>query len=178
MRLNYLLVIGLLFAACQTNTKEAQQLFDSKLFFTQQIAKLSKQNLTLHKHVAYNNLSDSLVVNKEINWEKELRLFSEFDLAKPTNSNQFTIDTTFADNEIVITYKALDSTQRIKHVLIQLDMQHHVKAVTFSTAQQTNLFGSAQQLRYVVDSGFSIYNQQQTQLADEAVYKIEGKFIP
>jgi hypothetical protein len=178
MRLNNLLVIGLLFIACQPNKKEVQHLFDTKQFFTQQIAKLSKQNLTLRKHVAYNNLNDSLIINTEINWEKELRLFSEFDLAKPTNGKLFTVDTAYAENEIIITYKAIDSTQRIKHVLIELDKQYQVRAVNFSTAQQTNLFSSAQQLRYVVDSGFSIHNQQQTQLADEAVYNIEGVFIP
>jgi hypothetical protein len=153
-------------------------LFDSKPFFAEQIALLNKQKTTLQKHVWYNNLSDSLVINKEINWEKELRLFNEFDLAKPTNSKLFKVDTTYTENKITVTYSAIDSAQRIKHVLIELNNQYLIKAVEFSTLQKTNLFGSAQQLRYVVDSGFSIHTQQQTQLAEDALYKIEGKFIP
>ena len=177
MRLIKLCAWTLLLAACEPSKQQTQQLFDSKQFFAQQIWLLNNQKTALQKHVWYNNLCDSLVISKGINWEKELRLFSEFDFAKPTNSKLFKVDTTYTENEINVTYRAIDNAQRIKHALIQLNKNYQIKAVAFSTSQKTNLFGSAQQLRYVVDSGFSINTEQQTQLAEDALYKIEGKFI-
>jgi hypothetical protein len=66
MRLSNLLVIELLLAACEPSKQEAQQLFDSKPFFAEQIALLNKQKTTLQKHVWYNNLSDSLVIRMRL----------------------------------------------------------------------------------------------------------------
>ncbi len=177
MRLSYLIVAGLLLTACQPSTTEVQGLFDTKQFFTQEIAKLKNKRATLQKQVGFNTLSDSLTLTNEINWENELQLFSELDLAKPTNAKQFTIDTAWNNDESIINYTAIDQAQRIRQIWITLDNNKQVKAIACRTAQKTNLFGSSQYLRYVTDSGFSIYTRQQTQLADDAVYTIAGRII-
>lgn len=175
---NLTFVVLLFLVACSSSTKKAQQhLFDTKLFFTQQVQRLEKLHIGLKKKVTLNSTIDELTENSTINWSSELQPFIQLDLAKPANLGSFTIDTVAQTDGYLINYLAKDSSQKIDEVSIWYDTQNQTQKLRASFHQQNQFYTQQKQLTYIVDSGFVIETKQSTSLAENAYFKIEGAFI-
>ncbi len=166
------IIIGLLFTNCNSPKTTQQELFNTIDFFNNQVKILTQQELMLHKVLAFNNQTDT-VVNTKPNWKEELAPFFELDLNKPAYAGRFTIKNMANQT----TYNALDSATNIKQVVITFNANQQVESIAFALSEKNNLYQSTKQLVYHTKKGYEITGMQQAKLQQAHVYTVNANFI-
>lgn len=154
-----LLISGLLFAfSCSTEKKDGvSKNTNFKLgdFFSQQIDSLQKNSLHLHLKTTLNkDVSDTIL--QEVNWQKQLQLFSDLAIENPKYKDSFVCDTILAENgAVLLKYKAIEDNSKIKLVEIFI-VNQHVKTVFAKLNSSNYLYDASTVLYYETDNYFTI----------------------
>jgi hypothetical protein len=163
--------------SCQNVSENKPTFVNTKHFFEHEITILSEQKTGIEKQVKYVAKTDSLTMYDKVNWEKELQAFTLIDLAKPSNRNTYIVDSSNYPNQIQIKYTSTENKQSLKTVKITKDLKYNIKVIEAVMIKTNSLYQSFNKLRYVTDSGFSIYGKQAVKLGDDSEYLINAKFI-
>ena len=164
-------------ASCQNVSDNKPTFVDTKHFFEHEITILTEQKTGIEKYLNYGKKTDSLMMYDKVNWEKELQAFTLIDLAKPSNRNTYIVDSNNYPNQTQTNYTSTENKQTLKKVKITKDIKSNIKVIEAILTKTNSLYQSYTNLRYVTDSGFSIYGKQSVKLGDESEYFINAKFI-
>jgi hypothetical protein len=163
--------------SCNNVRENKPKFIDTKHFFEQEITILTEQKTGIEKHLNYGKKTDSLMMYDKVNWEKELQAFTLIDLAKPSNRNAYIVDSINYPNQLQIDYTSTENKQTLKTVKITTDLNYNIKVIEAVLIKTNSLYQSFTNLRYVTDSGFSIYGKQSVKLGDDSKYLINVKLI-
>jgi hypothetical protein len=174
------LIITICFAtllSCQNKPDNNIKLFDSKQFFEHEITLLTEQKKGVKQLLTYQNKKDSFVIHDTVNWKKELQIFADIDLAKPSNKSTFKIDTIITNKMFITSYTSRDVKQQLKQMVVTTDQKQNVKAIDVLMKKSNSLYQSKSILRYAPDSGFSIKGIQDVEIGNDTEYTIQALFI-
>jgi hypothetical protein len=163
--------------SCQNVSENKPTFVNTKHFFEHEITILTEQKTGIEKQVNYGKKMDSLMIYDKVKWEKELQAFTLVDLAKPSNRNSYVVDSSIYNNQIQINYTTTENKQTLKIVKISKDLKYNIKVIEAVLIKTNSLYQSFTNLRYVTDSGFSIYGKQSVKLGDDSKYLINVKLI-
>jgi hypothetical protein len=176
MRLNTAIIFTTLLS-CQNAPDNNLKLFDSKQFFEHEITLLTEQKTGIKQILMYQNKLDSIIIHDTVNWKKELQLFADIDLAKPSNKSVFKIDTLVVNNLYVTSYTSTDVKQQLKQMVVTTDEKQNVKSIDVLMEKSNSLYQSQSIFRYVPDSGFSIKGKQNVEIGNDTDYNIQTVFV-
>ena len=163
--------------SCQNVSINKPTFVDTKHFFEHEITILTEQKTGIEKYLNYGKKRDSLIIHDNVNWEKEIQVFTLIDLAKPSNSSTFIVDSSICNNQTQINYTSREKKQTLKTVKITKDIKDNIMVIEAVMTKTNSLYQSYTNLRYVTDSGFSIYGKQSVKLGDDSEYHINAIFI-
>lgn len=177
----FLFGLTLYLLACDVPTlKESNRLqttfFDLKGFFVEEAKYLEAQGVTIQKTIQHNQSKETQTVQPK-DWNKELLLFSESDINKPSWKDKYILDSTDRGNGLTLLhYKATDDKLDIQVLDVELkgDAVHSVLIVKKISNQ---VYESQQHLTYIPRKSYSIKKSQDVALFDEDDYNIEAKYI-
>jgi len=170
-----LLCIFYLFSitSCADTSKEAEvqefSYFDIKGYFEKEVAKLSVENPLVYKEVYKNRQKEA----KEVainDWQKELSLFIESDINKPSWKNSYS----FERSDDTVIYRALEDELRTRKIEI-IKIGEKVLSIYIENSASNELYKSNEQLFYFPDSLYRIIKKQQVRILGENQYEIVGK---
>jgi hypothetical protein len=166
--------LALSLAACQQKEISNKQLkyVDLQGFFSAEASRLNAKKSTFTKTVCINGKTESKVVNKSIDWEKELSVFKEADINKPAFKGMYQI-TKLANKTI---YTSNSKNAPVKR--IEVDFGNTKKPIGIRIFQLTKnmIYQSTDTLSYYPDSVYSIHKRQVVRILGTTDYAIDGKF--
>ncbi|BDS11368.1 hypothetical protein [Aureispira anguillae] len=150
--------------------------FDLKNFLDQEVKHLNSSNIKVQKNIRYNKKTEEKVVQID-DWKKELKVFYESDINKPSWSDKYTLDSSsIGDGLSLLHYKAIDQNLSTQVLDIKLIGQKvHSILVVKKTSNQ--VYESQQYLTYIPGKSYTIKNTQDVILFDKNDYLIEAKYI-
>lgn len=161
-------------ASCQQKEISNKQLeyIDLQRFFSAEVRRLNARKPTFIKTVSLNGKKESKLLNKSIDWEKELSVFKEADINKPAFKGMYQIRT--LPNKTI--YTTLSKNASVK--LIEIDFGNTKKPIGIRIFQLTKnmIYQSTDTLSYYPDSVYSIHKRQVVRVLGTTVYTIDGKF--
>lgn len=172
MKISHLICLGSLWlVGCQLPTPSARvatelHFFDVSNFFHQQIQLLTtrhneNKDWLIHKTIQHNNKSESHEIRIN-NWYKELALFQQTNINKPTLIDAYRIDT-LRDNAthaiLRISYIALKNDITTQAIDIQYKNQQPYSISIINKSQNT-VYTSEQYLEYIADKGYKVVQKQ------------------
>ncbi len=176
MRIALFLLLLVLFS-CNTKIKTSSDFFDTTAFFNKEIKLLNKQKTGVIKRFTFINKNDSILVLDTVNWQRELQVFNDLDLAKPSNQNAFNVSKVEIDNYTETSYTAIDKSQELQSVIITTDAKQNVKIIEALLTKNNTLYNATKHLRFVTDSGYSVIGNQQLKLGNNNTYQVDATFI-
>lgn len=163
--------------SCQSIPENNVTLFDNKQFFEHEITLLTEQKTGVKQELNYQHKKDSFIIHDTVDWKKELQIFADIDLAKPSNKSSFKIDTVITNNMYFTSYTSVDVKQHLKQVVVATDQKQNVKSIDILIKKTNSLYQSQTILRYVPDSGFSVKGIQDVEIGNDTEYTIQALFI-
>jgi len=173
MRLNKIILTGLLFIAACTNSEKAANVktyFDISGFFTSEAKRLQAQHSSVEKQVSQNKASEKKRLKIE-NWKSELELFINSDINKASWARSYKQNIT----DTLIEYSALEDNLKTRYIRI-LKSQGKTKQISITNTASNFLYSTMEELIYCPDSIYSISKTQKVILLGTNRYHIVGKF--
>lgn len=175
------LTLCLCLSACDVPTiKETNRpqttFFDLKGFFKAEAKYLETQGVKIQKTIQHNQSKETQIVQPK-DWNKELLLFSESDLNKPSWKDKYVLDSTNHGNGLTLLhYKAIDDKLDIQVLDVELK-EEAVHSILIVKKISNQVYESQQHLTYIPRKSYSIKKSQDVVLFDEDDYNIEAKYI-
>jgi hypothetical protein len=160
--------------SCKQAEDKAQKpvYIDLETYFKSEAGRLSKKKNLVNKTIRQNGTSESK--NKiEIDWLNELSLFIGSDINKPAWKDSYKI----IQNNLELSYIALDSNLRTKEIHIQKDLKGNLNQIYIKNVNKNRLYESMEGLIYIPDSVYSIKKEQRVLLLGDNSLFIEAKII-
>lgn len=138
----YALLIALLMA-CQTQEDQPKTkvYFDLNGFLQQQSEQLSKSNPKVTKQLTANQKSETTTIDS-LNWTKELEIFQQADLNKP--SYQLSYDVTKLGTLVMLYQLKPSEHLAVKELKIELDSVRNLPKTIEAVVSEDNLLFSSQ----------------------------------
>ncbi len=150
--------------------------FDLKGYFQQEIKRLETSNYSFAKTVRVNDSTEHQQ-SQTLNFEQELRPFIQCDINRRDWLDKYQVDSVIENGHLTaLRYTAQDERLRTRVLDIQFQ-QNLVHSVQIKTGGQSTVAGSAQQLQYQPQQGYSIQSLQQTLLGKDKKLEINVLFI-
>jgi len=168
-RLAFLFIIFISSCTSQEEKISKNKFFDIKGFFEAEAKRLSK-NKSLSNKIVTQNKQSEIKKGLSVDWDDELALFISSDLNKPAWIKSYER----SEDDLRISYLAIDSNLRTRYVEIQKDKNG--KAVFFKIKNITRnmLYESIEELTYIPDSFYSIDKNQSVRFLGTNQYQIKG----
>jgi hypothetical protein len=180
-KLFFLLYLTLYLSACDVPTiKETNNpqtiFFDLKGFFSEEAKYLEAQGVKIQKTIQHNQTKETQTVLPK-DWEKELLLFSESDINKPSWKDKYILDSTDRGNGLILLhYKAIDDNLKIQVLDVELKGSA-VHSVLIVKKISNQVYESQQHLTYIPRKSYSIKKSQEVTSFEKDDYTIEAKYI-
>lgn len=159
-----------------TKTTQQSPYIDTRAFFEEQISTLKQQQVAVEKHLAFGNRQEQLV-NKAVDWDKELSSFKEIDMRKPSYNGRYTIDTiSNKDTGYKIRYRSADPKTDLREVIVGC-ADGRIQSVMAFYNKANSLYLAGKTLVYCADSGYSVTGSQEVKLGNAIDYSAGGRFI-
>jgi len=175
MRKNLILVFLVLsIAACQQKeiSKKQIEYVDLGGFFSAEANRLNAQKPTFTKTVCLEGKKESKLLNKSIDWEKELSVFKDADINKPAFNGMYQISK--LPNKTV--YTALNKKNLVQRIEVDWNLAKKPSGIRIFQLTKNMIYCAADTLSYYPDSIYSIHKKQEVRVLGTTVYTIEGKF--
>jgi hypothetical protein len=182
--MKYYLVLSciLLFCNCcdltstNSNNTSKRTFFDLKSYFIQEATYLKANNLKIKKRIILNDETEEHIYEVS-DWEKELSLFIESDINRPSWKDRYTLDSTKNKSGITLLhYKATDEQLFTQVLDIELKGKK-VHSVMIINRVSNNVYESQQYLTYFPGKSYSIKKTQDVSLFSKENYQIEAEYI-
>lgn len=174
-----LILVALFFIVASCSEKQQASInptyFDLKSFFKSEAERLKLTGMHIRKKIITGNDIEERTFDN-VNWEKELRPFSESDINKPAWKMSYAVDTFYLQSQVNIVYKSKENKLPIKKVEVILK-NNIVAMIKISSEKQNSYYHSIQNLFYEVGKGYSIQGVQKVILADSSKYSIDATFV-
>ncbi|MFT5646945.1 MAG: hypothetical protein ACI976_001631 [Aureispira sp.] len=176
-----LLYLTIYVSACnvptiQETNRQQTTFFDLKGFFKEEAKYLKEQGVKIQKTIQHNQTKETQTALPK-DWEKELLLFSESDLNKPSWKDKYVLDSTDRGNGLTLLhYKAIDENLSIQVLDVELKGEA-VHSVLIVKKIANQVYESQQHLTYIPRKSYSIKKSQEVTLFDKDDYTIEAKYI-
>jgi hypothetical protein len=165
--LKYLLFIFLISTifSCTTETEEKviqeNIYFDMSTFFESEVERLKALPIRFKKRVIFNE-QEELKIQDTIDIEKELALFSKYNINKPIYINQYEIDSVFGETQQLqaIIYNALDEKLITRQLKVEFDTRQQISAIYIHALSETNVIRAESKGTYRPYFGYFIHNKQ------------------
>ncbi|EHQ29876.1 hypothetical protein Mucpa_5809 [Mucilaginibacter paludis DSM 18603] len=144
--------------------------FDLKAYFTAEAQRLGKQQRLILKTVNYNNQPEEKDVAIK-NWQRELALFTESDINKPSWRDSYKKT---ANNDSIV-YRAVDTNLNTRYISIHLKAKQ-VSGIRIVNFTKNLLYQTKENLSYYPDSLYKIEKHQSVKILGANNYEITGKF--
>ncbi len=183
MRILLLSLLLFYFSACinvekkeATGTLAKSSFFDIEAFFDSEIERLSGKKPQLKKTILMNGEEESLVL-KAVDFEKELRVFSECHLNKPALEDKYSRDSIFESGQLVkIIYETGEEKIKIKKVEISFE-ENSVSRILIEKNASSEVTSSSQVLTYQPNLGYTIESKQKFATSSEHQLKMQVSFV-
>lgn len=142
-------------AGCKNSNDSSEiknKLFDISAYFSAEAQRLQSLNASLEKTLIKNNISEKLI-QKNPNWQLELKPFMESGLNKPAIANSYKIDSVLIGNSLKVTYAAMDSSAPVKNVILYFS-DTKPDSIIILKATNTIYYTLSEELRYYRNSYF------------------------
>ena len=171
-------VMCLLFS-CQIEQKETTTYVDTKSLLEDVITQLATRHKSLQKNLIFDDSSTTQQVSK-VNWQKELKPFTDIDLLKNNYKGRFGVDTIKNTAETyTLRYSSHDTRTDLKELLVTLSKyDSSLVAIKARYEDNNTLYKARKELTFYTDSLFTIHGTQQVQLAETVTYQITGIILP
>ncbi len=167
---------------CSTSSNETKAIsgstpyFNLGAYFTSEIARLTKQKITLDKKAALNGKSETQTL-QSVDWEKELAIFTLSDINKPAWRDKYTADSSMQGQQLTITYTATDTDLRTQSINLVFEPNATVpKSVTIFNHADNLVYQLTENLNYQSATGYQIQTTQKVVLMNPQSFAIEGRF--
>jgi len=169
-----LVFLALSLAACQQKeiSKKQIEYVDLRGYFNAEANRLNAQKLTFTKTVCINRKKESKLLNKSIDWEKELSVFKEADINKPAFKGMYHIGR--MPNKTV--YTALNKKNLVQRIEVDWGLSKKPIGIRIFQLTKNMIYRAADTLSYYPDSIYSIHKKQEVRVLGTTVYTIKGKF--
>lgn len=168
-RLALLFIIFISSCTIQEETKSKYDFFDIKGFFEAEAKRLSDKKTLSNKIVTQNNQSE-IKKGLSVDWNDELALFIASDLNKPAWINSYKR----SEDDLIISYLAIDTNLRTRYVEIQKDKNGKVVFFKIKNITRNMLYESSEELSYIPDSSYIINKNQRVRFLGNNQYQIKG----
>lgn len=176
MKKSFFYLIALIFwTACSTtetptvNEKLDKPFFDIITYLDDEIEK--RQLTQIEKTVRINGESETKVL-KDFDLKKELSMFYDSDINKPSLFDKYN---TF-ETEHSITYKTEDEELSVQRIKVFKGKDGGFQKLLINRKADKQIYSSDKILTYESNIGFSIQNAQKVMFSEEKAYEIEVKF--
>lgn len=157
-------------ASCKPDIQQnTNTYFNLNSYFKQETQKLTKANFSVVKTVSRNGQAETKTM-KIANWPRELSVFSESDINKPSWKNSYKI--TISGNFTI--YKATDPDLKTQEIMIKKE-NSKIALVMIYNVVNNKLFQTREKLTYYPDSLYVIRRKQNVRFLGMNDYLIEGK---
>lgn len=163
-----------LWMGCSGPSKESMKrkaYFDIKGYFDGEIQRLNEAGVEVEKQVWKNGSTDKKRM-AETDWTKELSLFSESDINKPSWLSSYDA----MERGDTLIYTTQDSSLKTQRMEI-IKTGSTVRKISIYNRVANPLYTSETQLTYVPDSLYRMDKTQEVRFLGSNQYKIEGVII-
>lgn len=151
--------------------------FNLHQFFDSEIVRLKSKQTGLQKIAALNNKTETLTL-QQVDWEKELSVFSTSDINKPAWQGKYMADTTKQNGLTTLTYTATDAALRTQSVtLIFNDNAAQPTSVTIRNQSDNFVYQLTENVNYQTEKGYNIQTIQKVIFMQPETFAISGSFI-
>lgn len=180
MKLSPFLLLFFLIACTNPQNSESSALFEElpffnlKAYFNQEAERLNAADLKIEKLITIDE-EEERIETQNIEWEKELKIFSDSDINRKDWLHKYTIDSIETGENLIIKYTATNPKLKTRMLSIsfnkgevqKVDIQKGVKSVVNKTEEQ---------LSYFPEKGFTFNRKQKTPFSKEKQYTINTNF--
>jgi len=160
----------------QETNRPQTTFFDLKGFFKEEAKYLEEQGVKIQKTIQHNQTKETQTILPK-DWEKELLLFAESDLNKPSWTDKYVLDSTDRGNGLILLhYKAIDESLSIQVLDVELK-ENAVHSILIVKKIANQVYESQQHLTYIPRKSYRIKKSQTVTLFDKDTYTIEAKYI-
>lgn len=150
--------------------------FDLKGFFDTEIDYLNEHQPSLYKKIRYKEQEEEKVVSIK-DWKKELKVFYDSDINKPSWKDKYTLDSTQLDNGLsLLHYQAIDENLSTQVLDVKLKGKE-VHSILIIKKASNQVYESQQYLTYIPKKSYSIKKTQDVVFFDEDDYNIDAKYM-
>jgi hypothetical protein len=157
------------------NTKNRSEYFNNPGFFENEVRVKQATKIALFKTVESEGKTEQKRIN-QVDWKKELGVFSAITLNKSSYSGKYTVDSTNQAGWQKITYSTNDPKLPIKRFVVcySSGIIHSLEAFK---NESSSLVDSELHWRYLPDSGFSIYGLQKVTPWSYSSFRVSAIFV-
>ena len=149
--------------------------FDLEAFFQNEINRLNELQPLVDKRVRINTKEESNQLD-DINYTRELKVFSDSDINRVAWFDKYSIDNTLENNQLnLLRYEAIDESLRTRNVEIELAGEE-VREISIENQSESFIASAFQKLIYRPASGYSILTSQKMKIGKDKVIEIEVNF--
>ncbi len=173
-----LFIIILIFSCngkTENSTSEVKTYFDLKEYFVQQAKTLQANTAYLQKKITKDGKVEQKIFN-QVDWQKELKPFSDCDINKPAWINSYLMDTVFSNYNTILKYSARETSLPIQQLIVVFE-NDKLRQLTINKQSANSYYTAKNDYVFVPDSGFTITGSQEVMLAQKTNYSITAKFM-
>jgi hypothetical protein len=167
--LAFLLIIFISSCTLQEEKISENEFFDIKGFFEAEAKRLTNLKSLSNKKVTQNNQSE-IKNSLSVDWNSELALFVASDINKPAWRDSYS----YSENNLRISYIAIDTNLRTRSVEIQKDKNGRTVFFKIKNIARNMLYESSEELTYILDSAYTIDKNQSVRFLGNNNYQIKG----
>ncbi len=172
----FLIIVGL--NACKDSTPSngvAFEYFDNPAFFKKEIDRLNSSKINLLKTVETDDKQEQHRISN-VDWEKELSIFSSITLNKSSYSGKYKIDSCSTLESTHFDYTATDLNLPIQRFAFT-KKSGVILSIEASKKEHSNLMNTEVSWRYIPDSGYVVSGIQKVAGLSESKYRVSAIFV-
>jgi hypothetical protein len=158
------------------NRPELTHFFSLKDYFAQEVQALSSVN-KVKKTTAVNGEKEEHIL-EAIDFERELKAFSEADINRQAWTDKYSIDSLFNDEKVLtkLAYTAIDPKLKTKRV--EIDFEDSVVSKIFIENSTSSAVAKTRQLlTFQPGTGYSFQSTQNVILTSDDTFFVEVRFL-
>ncbi|WP_242921883.1 hypothetical protein [Pontibacter liquoris] len=156
--------------------------YNLSAYLQEQIQRLQREQPMVLKSVKTRDKAAETTETTQLNWEKELAMFQELNLNKPTLQEYYTrSDSTLSDGSTAIRYTRLpDAEALVQHLYLRISPDRHLEQLQALVQDRNVLFFTRRQLQLTADpatgnlSGYRVEGTQKLIFGDTLTYRVDA----
>lgn len=151
---------------------EPGKFFDLVAYFSNEADKLNTAKPEVTKTITKDGETETQILSRNIDWNREFKIFKENGINKPAWKEVFSADT----NNHIISYKTQDGKISVKEIIIQTDSTWQPTAITIKRNAKNFLYTSEQTLNYIPGKSYRLDSKMHVRWTFDTRFSVEAKF--